>query len=343
MRKTLLQYAQEWSPSAQDPFGSDKRKFLDYLIQHCNGFRNASSLDRIVPALSLSKTLNREMFQHAILVPLREEDDLFIGTSSRGVYLITSPEDAFTTISFYTNRIHAEKKHLRNLKRIALRNRLFAQFNANIPAHTHKTLYLDESGTPDISTARTDPYFIVCAVIADTRKTERLLAGKLDFLRAQLHKPAAFEFRSSHLSHKHYAFVLKELSTIDFEFAFACFVKAKLQGQGFSRPKIFYKYAFGFLIDDVLDETGEVNIIFDEYGGKNSKFQTEFFRYLRTRMLTFPVNKVSHMEMFSSDSNPFLQLADLLAGVVKNDLKRPKKLMHFVSDKLVSQQYFPLG
>ncbi len=47
--------------------------------------------------------------------------------------------------------------------------------------------------------------------------------------------------------------------------------------------------------------------------------------------------------MFSSDKNPFLQLADLLAGVVKNDLKRPKKLMPLVSDKLLSLHYFPYG
>ncbi len=283
MKKTLLEHAQEWTPVVEDPLGRDKRAFLDYLLQHCNGLRNAKSLDRIIPELRLSKPYNRELFQHLILVPLREEDNFFIGTSSKGVYFISSPEDAFTTISFYTNRIRAEKKHLRNLKRIAQRNRLFEHFTAAFPKDTKKTLYLDESGTPDIANLTTDPFFIVCAVVIDARKAERLLADKFDFIRKGLHKPSDFEFRSSRLSNKHYRFALKELSTVDYEFAVACFVKAKLRGHGFRYPSMFYKYAFGFLIDDVLDDTGEVNIVFDEYGGKNSSFQDEFFEYLRTR------------------------------------------------------------
>lgn len=343
MRKTLLQYAQDWIPSAGDPLGADKRAFLDYLLQHCIGFPNAKSLDRIISQLTLSKPYNRELFQHLILVPLREEDNFFIGTSSRGVYFISSADDAFRTISFYTNRIRAEKKHLRNLKRIALRNRLFDHFAATFPRQTKKTLYLDESGTPDVSSFRTNPFFIVCAIVIDAKKAERLLADKFTFIRQQLHKPDNYEFNSGHLSYKKYTFVLKELSTLDYEFSAVCFIKSKLKGHGFQFPRVFYKYAFGFLIDDVLDDTGEVNIVFDEYGGKNSRFQDEFFQYIRNRTLTFPVNKVGHMEMFKSDNNPFLQLADLLAGVIKNDLKNPRKLLPFVSDKLLSVQYFPFG
>ena len=341
MRKTLLEHAEEWSPTTQDPVGQDKRIFLDYLLQHCNGFHNARPLDRIISELSLSRQYSKELFQHLILVPLREQDNFFIGTSSKGVYFISSPGDAFKTISFYTSRIRAEKKHLRNLKRIALRNRLFEHFSAEFPKGTKKTLYLDESGTPDIATFRTDPFFIVCTVIVDAKKAERLLADKLRFIRELLHKPDNFEFRSRNLSYKEYSLILRELSTIDYEFAAVCFIKSRLRGDGFQYPKAFYKYAFGFLIDEVLDETGEVNIVFDEYGGKNSRFQDEFFKYLRKRTLTFPVNKISHMEMFTSDSNPFLQVADLLAGVIKNDLKRPRKLLPIVSDKLLTLRYFP--
>jgi len=340
-QKTLTQLAQEWLPNSEDSCGKDKKRFIQYLIANCNGVRNARPLNQILTELTLSQSYSRENFQHLIVVPLREDKDIFIGTCSRGLYFISSPDDAFTTMSFYTNRLRAERKHLRNLKAIVSRSNLFKQHKITFPANTKKTIYFDESGTPSLADKGTNPFFIVCAVIIDAKKAEALLAKKLDFIRRVIGKPETFEFHSNRLTKKEYILVLRELSTLDYEFAAVCFIKAKLTNPGFRYPKTLYKYAFGFLLNDVLDEVGEAHVVFDEYGGRNSRFQREFFKYIKNRTLAYPVNKIGHMEMHRSDGNPFLQMADLLAGTIKNEFKQGPSLLPYVADKQITVQYFP--
>jgi len=341
-KKSLLEKAQGWIPKEDDSFGIDKKNFLLYLTRNCIGRSHAISIRKILENVSFSKEYTRESFQHHILVPLKEEKDFFIGTCSKGLYFISDGQDAFKTITFYTNRIRAERKHLRNLKKIVKRNKLFKSLDVDVERSKKikKFIYLDESGVPSLKNKKQNPYFIVGALVVDGKNPQKQLAPKLDLIRQLLGKERDYEFKSTRLKINDYFIFLRELSTIDYEFAAICFIKDKLKGEGFNHPKSFYKYAYGFLLDYVLDEIGEVNLCFDEYGGINSKFQDEFFKYIERKSVIYPIQKIQ-AEMFESKYNPFIQITDVLIGTVKKKLKGNDQLMAEIEEKVIDIRYFP--
>lgn len=107
-----------WVPEDGDRYGEDKKKFIEYLIHNCKGFKNGQSIKVIIKNGNFKYEYNKEAFQHQIIVPFRESDKIFIGTSQKGIYFIESSADAKNTLDFYTNRIRSEQKHLRNLKKL---------------------------------------------------------------------------------------------------------------------------------------------------------------------------------------------------------------------------------
>nr|WP_198289746.1 hypothetical protein [Leptospira noguchii] len=119
-KRTLEEIALSWVPEDEDRYGEDKKKFIEYLIHNCKGFKNGQSIKVIIKNGNFKYEYNKEAFQHQIIVPFRESDKIFIGTSQKGIYLIESSADAKNTLDFYTNRIRSEQKHLRNLKIIYL-------------------------------------------------------------------------------------------------------------------------------------------------------------------------------------------------------------------------------
>ncbi|UOG61176.1 hypothetical protein [Leptospira noguchii] len=119
-RRTLEEIALSWAPEDEDRYGEDKKKFIEYLIHNCKGFKNGQSIKVIIKNGNFKYEYSKETFQHQIIVPFRESDKIFIGTSQKGIYLIESSADAKNTLDFYTNRIRSEQKHLRNLKIIYL-------------------------------------------------------------------------------------------------------------------------------------------------------------------------------------------------------------------------------
>nr|WP_198290284.1 hypothetical protein [Leptospira noguchii] len=119
-KRTLEEIALSWVPEDEDRYGEDKKKFIEYLIHNCKGFKNGQSIKVIIKNGNFKYEYSKETFQHQIIVPFRESDKIFIGTSQKGIYLIESSADAKNTLDFYTNRIRSEQKHLRNLKIIYL-------------------------------------------------------------------------------------------------------------------------------------------------------------------------------------------------------------------------------
>ncbi|WP_162490475.1 hypothetical protein [Leptospira noguchii] len=119
-KRTLEEIALSWAPEDGDRYGEDKKKFIEYLIHNCKGFKNGQSIKVIIKNGNFKYEYNKEAFQHQIIVPFRESDKIFIGTSQKGIYFIESSADAKNTLDFYTNRIRSEQKHLRNLKIIYL-------------------------------------------------------------------------------------------------------------------------------------------------------------------------------------------------------------------------------
>ena len=104
---------------------------------------------------------------------------------------------------------------------------------------------------------------------------------KFQYIKGLINKSNDFEFKSGKLNTKEYIKVLRELSAVDYEYYSVCFVKEKLYSNGFKFPKSFYKYAFSYLIKNLMDYLGgQVNLYFDQYSNKNSEFEKEFLNYI---------------------------------------------------------------
>src|SRR2546427_9390450 len=98
-RRQILNDARDWEPNDQDIAGSDKRALLNYLLRHGRGIENAVAIARIKERAHFSRRYSREAIQQQLIVPLRDEGRVFIGTSNRGVFLLEKAEDAEETIN----------------------------------------------------------------------------------------------------------------------------------------------------------------------------------------------------------------------------------------------------
>ncbi|EMN25330.1 DUF3800 domain-containing protein [Leptospira kirschneri] len=342
--RTLEEIALSWSPENGDRYGEDRKKFIEYLIHNCKGFKNGQSIKTIIRNGNFKYDYSKEAFQHQIIVPFRESDKVFIGTSQKGIYFIESSADAKNTLDFYTNRIRSEQKHLRNLKKIIRKNDLFAQLEHTKKEKTTVNVYFDESGTPSLKNIENDPFFIVTAVVIESKRNKPIyeLDKRFRFIRDLLGKQVDFEFKSTKLKLTEYEKVLTELSTVDYEFASVIFVKTKLTGAGFKHSKSFYKFAFDKLLKELLEYLGgSINLYFDEYSGKNSKFQKEFKDYITKKNTEYYFKKVEQLEMFQSSDHPFIQVADLIAGVLKNQMKNKNNLFELIEEKCIFTKIFP--
>jgi len=283
----LLKKARRWQPCINDARGKDKKAFLNFLIKYCVGKKNALSIKKILELLKrkLSKRYSRGSFQQSIIVPLKEQQDFCIGTDpSHGVYFIIDGEDATTAINFYRNRIRAEQKHLRNLKTIAKRHNLLKGIQKKESTGQSKSIYFDESGTPSVKDIKSDPFFIVGALIFNTKEAEVKALQLVDAIIDKMGLPVDAELKSNRLKLDEYKWILKKLSHVDYEFAAICFVKKHLKSNGYRYPKSLYKQAYNFLVDNVLDYVGEAHLYFDEYSNIGSAFEKEFFEYLKKKM-----------------------------------------------------------
>src|SRR5690606_22990049 len=155
-------------------------------------------------------------FQQQLVGPLRRDPRVFVGTSNAGLYLVTTPEDADATLGFYTSRVRAELHHARNLRRLAKRTRLMEGYTSAIPEKRERaTVYVDESGSPDVSD-QTTPYFIVAAVIVESRKELAGLDQRFKHAFAAINRPEEHELKTSGLSERKHARVLRELSLLEY-------------------------------------------------------------------------------------------------------------------------------
>ncbi|MGE0705733.1 MAG: DUF3800 domain-containing protein, partial [Vicinamibacterales bacterium] len=166
----IIRLAESWRPDPDDPFGEDKRRLLRYLLDNHITSANPKPIDAIRNQLQLTRTYSREAFQHQLLGPLRRDPRVFVGTSSTGIFLVTTAQDADATLGFYTWRVRAELRHARNLRALAKRTKLMAGYRSTISLKKDRaTIYLDESGTPDVHNHK-PPVFIIAAVVIETRE-----------------------------------------------------------------------------------------------------------------------------------------------------------------------------
>src|SRR5262249_43429217 len=115
-RTKLMRLAERWRPLADDPGGDDQRRLIDYLLARSASWFNPVTIDKVIAEAGFEKSYRRSSFQHQLLGPLRKRRDVFVGTGSTGIFLVTTPEDADQTLGFYTTRVRQELRHARNLR-----------------------------------------------------------------------------------------------------------------------------------------------------------------------------------------------------------------------------------
>ena len=89
-KRRIVRFAESWTPDPDDPFGEDKRRLIRYLLDNEITATNPRPIHSILDLDLFERTYTREGFQHQLLGPLRRDPKVFIGTSSAGLFLVTT-------------------------------------------------------------------------------------------------------------------------------------------------------------------------------------------------------------------------------------------------------------
>jgi hypothetical protein len=334
-----IRLAESWAPDPDDDYGEDKRRLIRYLLDNEITSTKPISLKEILQQVKFTRKYRREALQHKLLGPLRRDQKVFVGTSSKGIFLVTTPQDVDTTLGFYTWRVRAELRHARNLRALAKRTKLLAGYESKIPANKERAvIYLDESGNPDISDLD-PPVLIIAAVVIQSRQDLSGMDQRFKNAFAVIKRPEEHELKSKGLSVAKHGRVLRELSLLEYQWAAACFDKSKLTSAGFADPKTFYRYAFQFLIGDLLTVAWQADLVID--GSSTPEFQAALESYLRRQNSGLPINKLGEIKFATSSKERLVQLADLVAGAVRRSVEGERVPLREIEHQMINLQFWP--
>jgi hypothetical protein len=335
----LVRLAETWVPRSNDAYGEDKRRLIRFLLENQKSVSNPVTLPEILQKVKFTRSYHREALQHKLLGPLRRDSKVFVGTSSRGIFLVTTPEDADATLGFYTWRIRAELRHARNLRALARRTKLFHGHATAVPENKERAvIYVDESGNPDV-TNLDPPVLVIGAVVIESRQDLAGLDQRFRNAFAAIRRPEQHELRTTGLSVAKHGKVLRELSLLDYQWAAACFDKAKLTSAGFADPSTFYRYAFQFLIGDLLTVAWQADLVIDE--NSTAEFQAQLESYLRRQNSGLPVSRLNTIRFSTSSKQRLIQLADLVAGAVRRSVAGDTVPLREIEHKMINLQTWP--
>jgi hypothetical protein len=255
------------------------------------------------------------------------------------LFLVTTPEAADAALSAYTGRIRAELHHVRSLRQLSKRTKLMDGYVSAIPETKDRaTIYIDESGSPNVADLA-PPVFIVAAVVVESRRDLAALDQRFRNAFATIGRPEDHELKTSGLSARKHTRVLRELSLLDYEWSAAVFDKASLTSPGFSDPITFYRYAFQFLVGDLLTVAWQADIVIDQNSTEAS--QAELQAHLRKQNSGLPVSRLGEVRFSDSSKNRLTQLADLGAGAVRRSVTGEAMPLREIEDRMVSLQFWP--
>jgi hypothetical protein len=338
-KSRIVRFAESWRPATNDAFGEDKRRLIEYLLENGISASNPKPIQSILRLGILTRQYTKEAFQHQILGPLRRDPRVFIGTSNAGIFLVMSAEDADATLGFYTWRVRAELRHARNLRQLAKRTRLMEGHTSAIPAKKDRaTIYLDESGSPNVNDYN-PPVFVVAAVLIDSREDLAALDQRFKNAFAVIKRPENHELKAGGLSVNKHARVLRELSLLNYQWAAACFDKPRLTSPGFSDSLTFYRYAFQFLVGDLLTMAWQADLVLDQ--NSTDAVQAELEEYLRRENSGLPVSRLGEINFADSSKTRLVQLADLVAGAVRRSVAGDSQPLREIEDKMINLQFWP--
>ena len=133
--------------------------------------------------------------------------------------------------------------------------------------------------------------------------------------------------------------MLRELSLVDYLWAAACFRKEHLHNPAFGDAKTFYKYAFQFLIGELLTIAWQADLVIDQYS--TDTFQAEMEAHLRAQNSGLPVTRLDHVTFAESSRDRLVQLADLVAGAVRRATEGVEAPLDQIREKMMYLQFWP--
>ena len=217
----------EQSPRRELDSGSGRsvwrrqRRLLRFLLDNKISCGNPVTLPSLLTKVKFTQNYRREALQHKLLGPLRRDNRVFVGTSNKGVFLVTTAEDVDTTLGFYTWRVRAELRHARTLRALAKRTKLFAGHESKIPANKERAvIFVDESGNPDIKDLD-PPVLVIAAAIIESRQDLADIDQRFKNAFAAIKRPEDHELKTAGLSVAKHARLLRELSLLEYQWAAA--------------------------------------------------------------------------------------------------------------------------
>ncbi len=214
-----------------------------------------------------------------------------------------------------------------------------AGYESKIAANKDRaTIYMDESGNPDV-TNLAPHVFVVAAIVVESREELARLDRRFLNAFAAIGRPEQHELRTVGLSVAKHGRVLRELSLVDYQWAAACFDKQSLTSAGFADPKTFYKYAFQFLVSDLMTVAWQADLVIDE--NSSATFQAELRSYLRRQNSGLPVGKLNSVTFAQSSKDRLVQLADLVAGAVRRSVEGDTVPLREIEHKMINLQSWP--
>ena len=119
----------------------------------------------------------------------------------------------------------------------------------------------------------------------------------------------------------------------------ASFEKVKLTSAGFEDAKTFYRYAFQFLVGDLLTTAWRADLVLDQNSTESA--QTELEAFLRREYSGLPVSRLGSVKFSDSSKDRLVQLADLVAGAVRRSTQGETVPLRAIEDKMISLEFWP--
>lgn len=175
------------------------------------------------------------------------------------------------------------------------------------------TAYVDESGNHDLAVEKSGAtnLYVCVAVMVDGQQIDAAKAGMREISKKYF---GGQEVHSSSVGsdHKRRARLLEQVSDIDFGYYALIVDKARMfRDSGLKYKTSFYKYLHLEFYRRILSSGMSLHVVADHHGGK--AFMDSLQPYLAKKGLPNLFSKFTH-EFADSNSEPLVQLADLIAG-----------------------------
>ncbi len=200
------------------------------------------------------------------------------------------------------------------------------------------TIYFDESGNPNIRDLN-PAVFVVAAVIIESRQALADLDRRFRNAFNAIGRPEDHEMKSASLSLRKHVRVLRELSLLDYEWAAVCFHKSNLTSAAFESPTTFYRYAYQFLVGDLISVYPRCNLVLDQNSTESSQLELE--QHLRSMNSGLPVSRLGDIAFADSSKVRLVQLADLIAGAVRLAASGREHPLREIEERAVSLVHWP--